>query len=100
MRSSLSRWLVTATLAGSTLLAVSVASAQPGVRDHRRGGHHGPPATAPVNAGPPRDAPPPPKAERIGKRRGFVWVAGEWDWRDGGWAWQAGHWERARKGKR
>ena len=97
MRSHLSRWLLT--LAGSTLLTVSVASAQPGVRDHRKGPRGAPP-TAPVNAGPPREAPPPPKAEKIGRRNGWVWVSGNWEWKNGQWTWEAGRWEKERRGKR
>src|SRR5215207_6726997 len=97
MRLNLSRWLLT--LAGSTLLTVTVASAQPNVRDHRRGRDVTPP-NAPVNAGPPREAPPPPKAEKIGRRNGWVWVAGTWEWKNGQWAWESGRWEKERRGKR
>lgn len=102
MRSQLVRWLLTASLAGGTLISVATdASAQPGVRDHRKGGPKGPPVVvAPPVVGDPRDAPPPPRAEKIGKRRNFVWVTGQWEWNGGKWEWQAGHWERERHGKR
>jgi hypothetical protein len=97
MRSQLYRWLLTAGLATTSLVAtVEVASAQPAVRDHRdRQGPPGPPA----NMGP-REAPPPPRVERQRPRRGFVWVDGNWDWQRGRWQWQAGHWEKERGGKR
>lgn len=48
----------------------------------------------------PRSAPPPLRAERVGRRRGFVWVSGSWEWQRGRWAWTNGHWERARAGRR
>ena len=104
MRSQLFRWLLTATLAGGTLASVTTASAQPDVRDHRKGPKRLPnqdrPGAPPVNAGPPREAPPPPKEERIAKRRGFVWINGYWDWRGGQYVWVAGHWDREQRGKR
>ncbi len=104
MRSNLSRWLLTAALAGSSLLTVSTASAQPNVRDHR-GPRPAPPPPPPPQGAPvadtgPREAPPPPKAEKIGRRRGWTWVAGNWDWKNGAWTWEAGHWEKERRGKR
>lgn len=68
------------------------AAAQPVVRDHRGG--------APVVDATPRQAPPPPRVERSGTRRGHVWVAGHWDWRAGRWQWVPGRYERVRKGKR
>jgi hypothetical protein len=43
--------------------------------------------------------PPPPKEERNEPRAGFVWVAGQWDWRGGKYDWTPGHWERERAGK-
>src|SRR5688500_12827487 len=103
MRSQLCRWLLTASLAGGTLLSVQAASAQPDVRDQRKGPKHNPrrdaPPNAPINAGPPREAPPEPRAERGGQRRGHVWVEGHWEWNNGKWDWQAGRFERERRGK-
>src|SRR4051812_10221865 len=100
MSSQLVRWLLTATLAGGTLLSIGDASAQPHGRDHR--GPKGPPGpqAGAVVVVEPREAPPPPRAEKIGRRNGFVWVTGQWDWNRGNWEWQAGHWERERSGKR
>ena len=98
MRSRMFRWLLTATLLGGTLTA----SADPNVRDHRRGPKFGAKVKVDltVNAGPPREAPPPPRVERFGRRNGWVWVAGNWEWKKGQWVWEAGHWEKRRKGKR
>ncbi len=93
MRSHLFRLLVTTGLAGVTLVS-TVASAEPDVRDHRDG--RGPHYDA---DGGPRVAPPPPRAERQGARRGFVWVGGTWEWNRGRWDWTAGHWERERAGR-
>ncbi len=47
----------------------------------------------------PNSAPPPPRNEKYGARRGFVWVAGRWDWKNGKWDWVPGHMERERRGK-
>lgn len=93
MRAQLYRWLVPIGLAAATLACtVTTASARPPVvRDHR----------GPVADRGPRQAPPPPRAERPGAaRRGFVWVQGHWDWRNGRWEWIGGHWEREQRGKR
>src|SRR3990167_8985311 len=111
MRSSsrMVRWLLTASLAGGSLLSMQVdASAQPGVRDHRKkiprkgGIDTGATVrgTVVVDIGPPKVAPPPARSEKIGKRRGFVWVAGAWDWQKGQWVWVNGHWEKQQRGKR
>lgn len=59
-----------------------------------------PPAVTPPPGAWPTSAPPPPRAEKIGARAGFVWVPGQWDWRNNKWEWVAGHWERERAGKR
>jgi hypothetical protein len=65
-----------------------------------------PPAPTPTPTPPPiandrpRDAPPPPREEkRDAARAGYVWVAGEWDWKNGNYEWVPGHWERARANK-
>src|SRR5215207_7971975 len=95
MRIRLSRWLFPATLAVAAFLGTTVdtASAQPNVRDHRRGGPR-------ADTGP-REAPPPPRAEqREAARAGFVWVSGHWDWRGGRWEWVSGRWERERAKKK
>src|SRR4051794_31960968 len=42
--------------------------------------------------------PPPPQAEVVSARPGFVFVRGRWDWRNGQWVWMGGHWERERAG--
>jgi hypothetical protein len=48
-----------------------------------------------------RGTPPPaPRFERVKPRRGFVWIDGNWDWRDGRYVWLDGHWERERPGMR
>src|SRR5688572_26801972 len=94
MRSKLARWLIPAGLAAATLLGtVETSSAQPNVRDHRRGPRD-------RDAGP-REAPPPIRAEkREAARAGFVWVSGHWDWRGGRWEWVSGRWERERAKKK
>jgi hypothetical protein len=95
MRSNLFRWVLMAGLASGTLLgSVAEVSADPDVRDHRRR-----PKDRYDDAGP-REAPPPPRAERIGRRRGFVWVSGHWDWQRGRWNWVNGHYERQRVGRK
>src|SRR4029079_10556390 len=81
-------WIFTAT----TLLGISTASAQPDVRDHRRG----PPPPAQLDPGPPREAPPPPRVEKVGRRAGWAWVEGNWEWRHGKWEWHARRWEKER----
>ncbi|HEU0036632.1 MAG TPA: hypothetical protein VFQ53_38730 [Kofleriaceae bacterium] len=87
------RLLLTGGLAGAALFgSVADVSAQPNVRDHRD--------RRPAYSGDPREAPPPVRVERVAPRRGFVWVTGNWDWRDGRWQWVSGHWERERKGRR
>jgi len=48
----------------------------------------------------PTTAPPAPRAEKIGIRRGFVWAPGHYQWKNGQYAWVPGHWERARAKKR
>jgi hypothetical protein len=41
------------------------------------------------------------RVERVGApRRGYVWVAGYWDWRNGRYQWTRGHYERSKAGKR
>jgi hypothetical protein len=62
-----------------------------------------PPATTPPPppGGWPTAAPPPPRAETHDPTRaGFVWIEGQWDWKDNNWSWVAGHWEREQTGKR
>src|SRR5580765_6938738 len=44
--------------------------------------------------------PPPPQVERVEPRRGWVWVAGNYEWRGGRYVWEPGHWERERPGWR
>lgn len=47
------------------------------------------------------DAPPPePRVERSRARRGYVWVAGNWDWQNGSWNWTPGRYERQRSNAR
>src|SRR5215212_129320 len=95
MRSKLSRWLLPAGLAAAALLGtVETSSAQPNVRDHRRGG-------PPVRDTGPREAPPAVRVEQHeASRAGFVWVSGHWDCQNGRWDWGSGHWERERAKKR
>jgi hypothetical protein len=46
-----------------------------------------------------RVAPPPPRAEAVPEpRRGRVWVAGHWDWRNRQHHWVPGTWISARRG--
>ena len=90
-------WLLVAALSAS-------AYAQPDPRDHRRdhrgGGGIGVDVGVDVHVGgAPTEAPPPPQAETHETRAGFVWIAGQWDWKDGKYAWTPGHWERERAGK-
>ena len=64
-----------------------------------------PPPVTTTNPGPgndrPREAPPPRRDEkREAARAGYVWVDGDWDWKNGKYEWTAGHWERERAGKR
>ena len=63
-----------------------------------------PPPPPPSPGGPPvmRGAPPqppPPPVEHVEPRRGFVWVEGNYEWRDGRYAWSGGHWEPERPGR-
>src|ERR1044071_5001020 len=96
MRSKLFRLVLTSSLGFATLAtSIEVASAQPEVRDHRRGGGND------RRDDGPREAPPPMKTENRGaERRGYVWIDGSWDWKGGQWGWEAGHWERERRGTR
>jgi len=41
-------------------------------------------------------APPPPRAELMVYRPGFVWVDGHWGRSRSGWRWHPGHYERER----
>jgi hypothetical protein len=92
MRALCNRWILVACLSGATLVgSVADVSAQPDVRDNRR---------RPRFDDAPRQAPPPPRVERVGRRRGFVWVSGHWDWQNGQWTWINGRWERARTAKK
>ena len=46
-----------------------------------------------------REAPPPPRSERVPHaRRGYTWVAGHWDWRNNRHQWVRGAWLRDRSG--
>ncbi len=59
-----------------------------------------PPSPPPRANDYPREAPPPPREEkRDAARAGYVWVAGEWDWKNGKYEWVPGHWERERANK-
>jgi hypothetical protein len=44
--------------------------------------------------------PPPPPVEHVERRKGFVWVQGDYRQRDGDYVWEGGHWERERPGMR
>jgi hypothetical protein len=58
-----------------------------------------PPRHQKYAAAPDRE-PPPRRAERDARpRKGYIWVAGDWDWKFGKWTWVAGHYERDRPGK-
>lgn len=54
-----------------------------------------PPRTPPIYQGP-RDAPPPPRDERIERRDGYVWVRGHHEWRGDRYEWIPGHLEPQR----
>ena len=69
------------------------------VRDHRDGGGGGNTTVVVVDDGRPRQPPPEPQAENYGKKKGYVWIDGHWDWQKGAWEWVPGHWERARSKK-
>src|SRR5512143_3983645 len=43
-------------------------------------------------------APPPPQAETVTMRPGFIWIKGRWNWQNGQWVWASGHYERERSG--
>jgi hypothetical protein len=58
-----------------------------------------PPQPPPPVVGP-TEAPPAPREEKWQPRKGFVFVAGNWDWKNGKWEWVAGHWEREQAGKK
>jgi hypothetical protein len=46
-----------------------------------------------------REAPPPPRTERMpAARRGYVWAPGHWEWKHNRHAWVRGTWIRDRKG--
>ena len=46
-----------------------------------------------------RQAPPPPREERIPEaRRGYVWAPGYWNYHGNRHVWTKGHWERERHG--
>lgn len=47
----------------------------------------------------PREAPPPPRAERMpGARPGWEWAQGHWAWRHGRYVWVDGRWMHGRRG--
>jgi hypothetical protein len=78
-------WVSTTTLVAALLLGSGpTAMAQPQERDHRQ----------------PKQAPPPPQAEQVKARPGYVWVEGHYEYRGDNYVWVNGHWERARKDKR
>ena len=56
-----------------------------------------PPAGGWRGAPPP---PPPPPVERVERRKGFVWVQGDYRLRDGSYFWEGGHWDKERPGMR
>jgi hypothetical protein len=58
------------------------------------------PPVPPLPTDGPTEAPPPPRPEKVEARAGFVWIAGQWDWRGGKYEWTPGHWERERAGKK
>ena len=86
MSSRLRYWLLVVALGCPTVSSMFVVDVQP----YR---------SRPARFGDPRDAPPPLRAERVGRRRGFVWISGEWEW-SGRWRWKSGHWEAARAGRK
>jgi hypothetical protein len=59
-----------------------------------------PPVPVPPPGDWPTAPPPPPQTEKHDNRAGFVWVAGEWEWKAGKYNWTPGHWERERAGKK
>ena len=75
------------------------------VRDHRThgggGGGGSETVTLDINLEWPNMAPPAPQAEpNPAPKAGYVWVAGNWDWKRGtGWQWTPGHWERQKSRK-
>ena len=88
---SLAKWMLPLGLASMTLLGTAdTASAQV-----RVGGN------VTVQLTTPRVAPPTVRVERVGPpRRGYVWVSGNWDWRNNRYVWVRGHYERSRAGMR
>jgi len=58
------------------------------------GGWRGAPPTGGWRGAPP--TPPPPPAEHVERRKGFVWVQGDYRLRDGAYFWEGGHFEKER----
>ncbi|MGN6107323.1 MAG: hypothetical protein ACTHU0_19600 [Kofleriaceae bacterium] len=73
------------------LATPGIAAAQV-VRDHRAG--------AQLTISGPTQPPPTPPKETWKPRRGQVWVAGQYEWRNGKWTWKPGHYEARKKNKR
>jgi hypothetical protein len=49
----------------------------------------------------PTAPPPAPQAEPPQRpRAGYVWIAGNYEWKDGDYAWTPGHWERQKASQR
>ena len=59
-----------------------------------------PPVPTPAAGDWPTQPPPPPQTETQHPRGGFVWIAGQWEWKAGKYSWTPGHWERERAGKK
>ena len=59
-----------------------------------------PPVVQPRTVVHPTQAPPPPQVERVARRRGWVWIGGNYEWRGGNYMWVGGHWEKERVGFR
>jgi hypothetical protein len=76
---------------------------QPPVRDHRGEqppvrDHRGEQPRHTTGSAHPTEPPPSPRAERAGRRAGYIWVDGYYRWDRGAYVWVRGHWERERRG--
>lgn len=78
---------------GRTRVQVRDRDEQPPVRDYRS---ERPQPTVRMSG--PTEPPPAPRAERAGRRAGYVWVSGYYRWESGAYVWVRGHWERERRG--
>jgi hypothetical protein len=80
----------------TTFSATASAHERWGERGQRRVRVPARPAYSPY----PTSAPPARRYERVKYRRNWVWIPGQYVWREGGYVWESGHWERKQRGRR